>query len=211
MERNPWTDPDGHWSGRAPPGSPGFMLPPLNLRQFGDEQVVKVAEEVCRDATGNTLRCMMNLCCTVSAVPLNTTVLALYRHRGCTCISRANRGLANPQGCRVPAKSGCTGYGGGWLAASPPLYHPLPVFGHLNRQPLPKLHAYRIETVCVFQQSRAEFPQRLVVSRDLIQNCKSFTSTSGTAVQVRSHLYAKQFSHQQGSLMIQISRVSSRQ
>lgn len=54
------------------------------------------------------------------------------------------------------------------------------VFGHLNPQPLPlpKLQACRYETLCVFQQSGAEFPQRLVVSRDLIQNRKSFTSTS---------------------------------
>lgn len=85
------------------------------------------------------------------------------------------------------------------------------LFGRLNCQPLclPNLQGCKYETLCVFHQSGVEFPQRLVMSRDLIWNCKSFTPTSRAAVQVRSHLYAKQFSHQQRSLMMQISRVSS--
>lgn len=46
MENDSWTDAGRHWSDRNPPGSPGFKLPPPNPRQFGDEQVVEVAEKL---------------------------------------------------------------------------------------------------------------------------------------------------------------------
>lgn len=54
------------------------------------------------------------------------------------------------------------------------------LFGHLNCQPLhlPNLQGCKYEILRFFHQSGVDFPQRLVVSRDLIWNCKSFTPTS---------------------------------
>lgn len=120
MEDNPWTDTDRHWSDRDPPGSPGFPLPPPDPRQFGDEQVVEVAEELCRGATGNTLRCRMSLCYAVSAIPLHPTILALYRHRGCTRISRTVRGAGKSIGPRRTGSQSLAALGtmAGWVLTS---------------------------------------------------------------------------------------------